>query len=192
MNALIKYTVPVAILGVGLASAAPPPGDQLPQPTVKPAEQAMKPMNDAQVLMRLDSEADRAKTLGELAADKATTAEVKKLGKDISQGARDTKARVEATAKAVGVALKESEAAPKQGTDATIERLRGLSGIAFDKAVVNALHANRAAVADLLAESATRGNPNDVKSLAAQLLPGVERHRDEAKGLMVKLTSRPS
>jgi putative membrane protein len=195
MNAFVKHTIPAAILGLSLIGAAPPPGDP-PQPPAQsmpmPAAEKRAPLSDAQILMRLDSEADRAKALGELAVDKASTPEVKKLGKDVSQGAHDAKARVETTAKTVGVSLTGLEAAPKEGMDSSIERLRGLSGIAFDKAVVNALHANRAAVADLLADSAANATPNDVKSLAASLLPGVEQQRDQAQRLMHELASRPS
>ena len=198
MNAFIKHSIPAAILGLSLVGAAPPPGEpqQPQQPPAQaipmPAAQTTAPLSDAQVLMRLNSEAERAKALGELAADKATTDEVKKLGKDVSLGAHEAKAKVESTAKTVGVSLTGIEQAPKQKMDSTIERLRGLSGIAFDKAVVNALHANRASVADLLADSAAHATPNDVKTLAMSLLPGVEQQRDEAQRLMRELATRPS
>lgn len=188
MNPIVKYTLPTAVLGLALVSAAPPPADP---PLAKPITTQNEGLGDAQVLVRLESQAERAKTLGALATEKATSADVKQLGKDVLNEANKTKARIENTAKSLGVALNDVQPTPG-AAPAPMERLRELSGIAFDKAVVNELQANHAALVDLLAESSSHASSNDVKSLASSLLSGMERQRDEARRLMRELASRSS
>lgn len=189
----LKHTIPLAALGLALAGVTPPPAEtpaQAPAIPTAPARAADPQLSDAQVLERLGADTERVVALGELAADKAISNDLRTFARDLAKDAKSAKKQIDKTSKEVGLTVVKGSPEAKKESD--LDRLRKLSGAAFDKAVITELHANRVAVTELLTDAAKGAAAKELRALSSSMLTTVERQRDEAWRLMRTITASPS
>lgn len=121
---------------------------------------------------------------GKLAQEKASSAEVKKFGAmmvtDHTQANDKLKAIADNHGLTLPVALNDEHRMMK-------ENLGGLSGKDFDREYIAGQIKDHETVADLLRSESASGQNPDAKAFAAETLPTVEAHLQQAQSLGKKL-----
>ena len=124
--------------------------------------------------------------LGQLAADKASTAEVKEFAQRMVKDHSQANDQLKQIASQKGVTLPTSLSAKDQ---ATKNKLSKLSGDAFDQAYMSdMLKDHKTDIAAFQKETAS-GKDSDVKQFASQTLPTLKDHLKQAESVRPKLTS---
>jgi putative membrane protein len=124
--------------------------------------------------------------LGQLAADKASSAEVKEFARRMVKDHSQANDQLKQIASQKGVTLPTSLSAKDQ---ATKNKLSKLSGDAFDQAYMSDMRKDhKADIAAFQKESATGKDP-DLKQFASQTLPTLKDHLKQAESVSPKLTS---
>ena len=124
--------------------------------------------------------------LGQLAADKASSPEVKQFGERMVKDHSKANDELKEIAAKKGVTLPSS---PSKKNEATKERLSKLSGDAFDRAYMSDMvKDHKKDIAEFQRES-TSGHDPDVKQFASETLPTLKEHLKQAESVSPKLTS---
>jgi putative membrane protein len=130
---------------------------------------------------------------GELAASKATNAEVKKFGQQmVTDHAGVNKAATElATKLGVTPADNPTSQSLKAGGDKNVARLKGLSGAAFDQAYIQHEVEYHQQVLDALDKTLVPGAKNaELKALLVKVRPAFVAHLEHAKQIQSTLGTR--
>jgi putative membrane protein len=139
----------------------------------RPAEKAATMAADAGFVMKAAKGGMAEVELGKLAAEKASSADVKKFGQRMADDHGKAADELKALAKTKNITLPTEIDAKDR---ALLQRLSGLSGNAFDRAYMQAMLADhRKDVAEFRTESRSGKDP-DVKAWAAKTLPTLEEH----------------
>ncbi len=121
--------------------------------------------------------------LGQLAQQKAASAEVKQFGQRMVDDHTKANDRLKELASSKGINLPDS---PNAKQKALKERLSKLSGEQFDKAyMTNMLQDHKKDIAEFQSES-NSGRDVDVKNFATQTLPTLRDHLKEAQSVAPK------
>ncbi|HJT80196.1 MAG TPA: DUF4142 domain-containing protein [Chthoniobacterales bacterium] len=148
------------------------------------------PPNDAQIAM-IAVVADTVDIdAGKLAAQKASSKEVKAFAQTMIRDHTAVNAKAAALAKKLGVTPEESETSKKLKADgdATLAKLKGLSGAEFDKAYVDNEVAYHEAVIGVVTKTLIPNTKNtELKSLLESAGPIFTSHLEHAKHLQKSL-----
>ena len=172
----------VLSLGALSARAQQPPPKQ-PAPGASGAKTEMKAVPDEHFVMEAAHGGMAEVELGKVAADKASSDEVKKFGQRMVDDHGKANDELKTLVQNKGISLPTSLDSKHR---ATIDRLSKLSGAQFDKAYVQEmLKDHQKDVADFRTESKS-GKDADVKAWASKTLPTLEEHlkmvQDLSKG----------
>lgn len=147
--------------------------------------------NDAQIAM-IAVVADTVDIdAGKLAAEKATSKEVKAFAETMVRDHTAVNGKATALAKKLGVTPEESDTSKKLKADgdATLAKLKGLSGAEFDKAYVDNEVAYHDAVIGVVTKTLIPNTKNaELKSLLESAGPIFTSHLEHAKQLQQSLT----
>jgi len=124
--------------------------------------------------------------LGKLAADKATSPEVKAFGQRMVDDHSKANDELKAFASQKGVTL---PSAPDPAAKATQDRLSKLSGAAFDKAYMQDMVKDHDKDVAAFKHASTSAADADLKAWAAKTLPTLQEHQTQAKSINAKLGS---
>ena len=171
----MKFSIPVGALAVALAA-----GTAYAQQPTHPAEHkdtakstAAKAAGDQKFVMEAAKGGMAEVELGKLAADKASSSDVKKFGQRMVDDHGKANDELKTLAQNKNITLPTAVDAQDK---ATIDRLSKLSGDAFDRAYMQAmLKDHRKDVSEFRAESKSGKDP-DVKAWASKTLPTLEEH----------------
>jgi len=152
---------------------------------------AGSPPNDAQIAM-IAVVADTVDVdAGKLAAEKASSKEVKAFAETMVRDHTAVNAKATALAKKLGVTPEESDTSKKLKADGdkTLAKLKGLSGAEFDKAYVDNEVAYHDAVIEVVTKMLIPNTKNaELKSLLESAGPIFASHLEHAKQLQKSLT----
>jgi putative membrane protein len=124
--------------------------------------------------------------LGQMAADKASSPEVKEFGQRMVKNHSQANVQLKQIAAQKGVTLPGS---PNAKDEATKNKLSNLSGDAFDQAyMADMVRDHKKDIAAFQKESRSGKDP-DVKQFASQTLPTLKDHLKQAETVSPKLTS---
>jgi putative membrane protein len=147
--------------------------------------------NDAQIAM-IAVVADNVDIdAGKLAAEKASSKEVKAFAETMVRDHTAVNAKATALAKKLGVTPEESDTSKslKADGDKTLAKLKGLSGAEFDKAYVDNEVAYHEAVIGVVTKTLIPNTKNaELKSLLESAGPIFASHLEHAKQLQKSLT----
>lgn len=148
------------------------------------------PLNDAQIAM-IAVVADTVDIdAGKLAADKASSKEVKDFAQTMIRDHTAVNEKATALAKKLGVTPEESETSKKLKTDGDqmLAKLRGMTGAEFDKAYVDNEVAYHEAVIGVVTKTLIPNTKNaELKSLLESAGPIFTSHLEHAKHLQKSL-----
>ena len=116
--------------------------------------------------------------LGQLAADKASSNDVKDFGKQMSDDHSKANDQLKSIAAQKGVTLPTDLNAKDK---AEKDRLSKLSGEQFDKAYMQAMVKDHVKDVSEFKKESSMAKDNDVKNFASQTLPTLESHLEKAK-----------
>ena len=122
--------------------------------------------------------------LGKLATEKASDAKVKEFGQRLVDD--HTKAADQLKQIAQGKSIDIPSDLPPDAT-AEKERLSGLAGAEFDREFITHMVAGHEKAVDLFSKQAEGGQDAELKEFAAQTLPTLQGHLDEAQRLQTSL-----
>jgi len=111
--------------------------------------------------------------LGQLAADKASSDEVKKFGQRMVSDHSKANDQLKSLAQSKNITLP-TDLDPKD--KATHDRLEKLSGAAFDRAYMQHMLADHRKDVNEFKKESTSGKDSDVKAWASKTLPTLEEH----------------
>jgi len=152
---------------------------------------AGSPPNDAQIAM-IAVVADTVDVdAGKLAAEKASSKEVKAFAETMVRDHTAVNAKATALAQKLGVTPEESDTSKKLKADGdkTLAKLKGLSGAEFDKAYVDNEVAYHDAVIEVVTKTLIPNTKNaELKSLLESAGPIFASHLEHAKQLQKSLT----
>lgn len=175
--------------GVGTDDVTPgtngvTPGTAVTTPPTTAESQAM----NAKILSDLHQDNVHEIALARLAADKATTPELKEYANDLVQAHTRADEQLVKLARDEGINLDEASQSQNQAQLATFERLRGLSGSAFDqeylKVVIDAHDQTLTRVQTTL----TSVQDEDVRNYLDKLVPDMRKLQEDAR----KITPPPT
>lgn len=127
--------------------------------------------------------------LGQLAAEKASSSDVKKFGQRMVDDHSKANDELKQLASQKNVDLPKDLSAKDKATKATLEKL---SGEQFDQAYMNDMvKDHKKDVSDFRRESKSAQDP-DVKKFAAQTLPTLEDHLKQAESIAPSTTASAS
>ena len=172
----MKFSIPVGALAVALAAGTA----YAQQPPAHPTEHkdtakstAPKAAADQKFVMDAAKGGMAEVELGKLAADKASSSDVKKFGQRMVDDHGKANDELKKLAQNKNITLPTAVDAQDK---ATIDRLSKLSGDAFDRAYMQAmLKDHRKDVSEFRTESKSGKDP-DVKAWASKTLPTLEEH----------------
>jgi putative membrane protein len=124
--------------------------------------------------------------LGQMAAEKASSPEVKDFGQRMVKDHSRANDQLKQIATQKGVTLPSS---PSAKDEATKKRLSKLSGSAFDQAYMQDMLKDHKADIAAFEKESTSGRDPDVKQFASQTLPTLKDHLRQAEAVGPKLTS---
>jgi putative membrane protein len=164
-------------------------------PTPAPANPSGEPASTADTITGADKEFVanvekiniQERELGRLAQPKSQNDDVKDYGKMLE---RD---HSEALEKLVDVMKKNGIPQTKglpQAQDEAINKLRRLSGSAFDRQFVDMMVEGHQKAVEMFKEEANTAQNKDVRDYAKDTLPTLEKHLRDAKNLQLKLAHR--
>jgi len=115
--------------------------------------------------------------LGRLAAERASSPEVKAFGQMMVDDHSKANSELESLAQQKGVTL------PAEKTDSNQNKLSKLSGDQFDRAYISMMQADHQKdVAEFEKESTSASDP-DVKAFAAKTLPVLQKHKEKVNSI---------
>jgi putative membrane protein len=124
--------------------------------------------------------------LGQLAADKASSPEVKEFGQRMVKDHSQANDQLKQIAMQKGVTLPSS---PSAKDEMTKKRLSNMSGDAFDQAYMKDMLKDHKADIAAFEKESTNGKDPDVKQFASQTLPTLKDHLKQAEMVSPKLAS---
>jgi putative membrane protein len=124
--------------------------------------------------------------LGQLAADKASSPEVKAFAERMVKDHSQANDQLKQIAAQKGVTLPSS---PSAKHEAMKDKLSKLSGDAFDQAYMSSMLKDHQKDVAAFRKESTSGQDPDVKQFAAQTLPTLKDHLKQAESVSPKLTS---
>ena len=124
--------------------------------------------------------------LGQMAADKASSPEVKQFGQRMVTDHTQANDQLKQIAAQKGVTLPSSPSAKDQ---ATKKRLSKLSGDAFDQAYMSDMVKDHQKDIAAFQKESNSGKDPDVKQFASQTLPTLQDHLKQAETVSPKLTN---
>jgi len=150
--------------------------------TVKTASKsdADKPLTDKQFVETAAQGGMTEVELGKLAADKASSPDVKKFGSDMVTDHSSANDQLKSLADKKGIAVPSTLDAKHQ---AMVDKFQHLSGPAFDKAYVKAMVKDHEKTADTFRTESTSGQDPDVKAFAGDTLKTIEMHLSHIKSI---------
>jgi len=175
LKSICSGIVVLGLAAVPAVAGQPPTPTQSPTATPKTEKATMDKAGSADhmFVMKVAKGGMAEVELGQLAADKGSTDEVKKFGQRMVTDHTKAGEELKALAQQKSITLPtEIDAKDK----ATHDRLAKLSGPAFDRAYMqHMITDHRAVVAEFKKESMSAKDP-DVKAWAAKTLPTIEEH----------------
>jgi len=174
LKTLLAGTV---VFGMALsASAQPPTPTQSPTPTPpkadKTADHAAATADHTFVTKAAEGGMAEVK-LGQLAADKATSDEVKKFGQRMVTDHSKANDELKTLAQQKSITLPTDLSAKDK---ATYDRFSKLTGAAFDRAYMQHMLADHRTDVNEFKKESTSGKDPDVKAWAGKTLPTLEEH----------------
>jgi putative membrane protein len=125
-------------------------------------------------------------TLGQLASEKATATQVRDFGKRMVQDHQKANDELKALAAKKGAVVMDT---PTKKDEREIDRLKGLSGVEFDKAYVKAMvEAHKQAVKEFQQASA-KADDMDLRDWATKTLPTLQEHLQMIQNLETTVAS---
>jgi len=173
LRTLLAGTV---VFGMALsASAQPPTPTQSPTPTPQKADKtADHAMTADHTFVTKAAEGGMAEVkLGQLAADKATSDDVKKFGQRMVTDHGKANDELKSLAQQKSITLPSDLNAKDK---ATYDRFSKLSGAAFDRAYMQHMLADHRTDVNEFKKESTSGKDPDVKAWAGKTLPTLEEH----------------
>jgi putative membrane protein len=172
----MRYSMVIGTLVVAM-SAAPAFAQQPASPAHPEKQPGGKTMakigSDEHFVMEAAKGGMAEVELGKLAADKASSAEVKKFGQQMADDHGKANDELKTLAQNKNITL---PASPDAKHKATVDRLSKLSGEAFDRAYMQEMvKDHRKDVSEFRTESKS-GRDADVKAWASKTLPTLEEH----------------
>ncbi len=171
----------MALLGVSLALAAPPP-DNPPKADNPPKTDINPPaaVSDADFVSTATGAFLAEINLGRLAAENAANADVKQFGQHMADDHTKALEELDKAADKAGIAPAQAMDAKHKDLFAKLSNLRGAD---FDKEYVpSQVAGHKDAVALFEAESKS-GKNDDLKALAGKMLPMLQHHLEMAQKL---------
>ncbi|UBF30279.1 DUF4142 domain-containing protein (plasmid) [Kovacikia minuta CCNUW1] len=192
---MFKVNLPIIVfsaIAVPILSScnAPPQADQSTnQPTQSPAqltqasptaEPSAERLSDQQFATKV-AQSDRAEiTLGRLASQKATNAEVKKYGQMMAQDHTKTTNQLKQLANQKKLTLPTDMGAEHKAAQ---RQLSQLSGAAFDRQYMHQMVKDHQKAIALFQQEAQEGENAALKAWASKTLPALEEHLNMATSL---------
>lgn len=131
--------------------------------------------------MRKAAEANFAEIeAGRLAAEKAENADVKAYGEHLVSDHTEAQQKLKELAQDEKVALPQG---PDEAHRREMERLRGLSGAAFDKAFTSRMVEDHKTAVSLFENASKQAKDEQVKAYAEKTLPALKEHLEKARDL---------
>ena len=152
------------------------------------ASKMMKPA-DTHFMMKAAQGGMAEVKMGQLAADKASSPDVKAFGQHMVDDHTKANDQLKSVAQAEGVTLP-TDVGPKE--QATYDKLSKLSGAEFDKQYVKDMVMDHQEDVKEFRKEASTGKDEKVKSFASQTLPVLEEHLSKIKGIQSKMGSGSS
>lgn len=119
--------------------------------------------------------------LGRVAAQKATNPEIKQFAEKMVEEHGKVNEELKTIAASKGVTL---PSAPDARLQATLTKMQNLSGAEFDRAYLKEAGVKEHEKAEkLFREASTRGKDPETRAFAAKVLPAVQQHLTEVRGL---------
>jgi putative membrane protein len=140
--------------------------------------------DDAKAMFRIGQNSLGVVVLGRLAAEKASDTGVKGFAKRVQAAHNDLNVRMDRLAKSKGIDLARELS---DGDQRELNRLKKLSGKAFDQAYVDAMIHNFSAIANTMHEEAKRGGDPDLREFCANNEAVVRERNQAAKALKAEL-----
>jgi putative membrane protein len=112
--------------------------------------------------------------LGQLAVQKGSTAEVRKLGQTMMDDHRKVNDKLQSIAKGEGMMMPTEISSEDQ---AVYDRLSGLSGVEFDRAYKDQMKRDHKQAISLYRDEVQNGVDPQLKSFAQSTLPALEQHQ---------------
>lgn len=140
--------------------------------------------DDAEYLVAAASMDMKEIELGKLAQQKGTHADVKAFGKMMEDAHTKSLNDIKSTAEAKNISLPNS--APERVQD-KYEDLNEESGTDFDKKYAEQMVKMHEKAADKMEEISEKANDADIRMWAANMLPEIRKHHEEAKALKDKV-----
>jgi putative membrane protein len=153
-----------------LAIAATPALAQVTKTTVK---STAKPAADLTFVMKAAGGGMAEVELGKLAADKATSPQIKNFGQKMVDDHSKANDELKTLAQNENIPLPTDLSAKDQ---ALRDRLSKLSGPAFDRAYIQAMVSDHRLDVTEFRQEAKMGKDPDIKAFASQILPTLEEH----------------
>ena len=144
------------------------------------SETAMVPAADKTFMMKAAEGGLAEVQFGQLAADKASSSEVKDFGKQMADDHGKANDQLKAIAAQKGVTLPTDLNAKDK---AEKDRLSKLSGADFDRAYMQAMVRDHMKDVGEFKRESSAAKDNDVKNFASQTLPTLQSHLDKAKSV---------
>ena len=127
--------------------------------------------------------------MGQLAADKASSPDVKAFGQQMVDDHTKANDQLKSVAQSEGVTLPSDVS---QKDQAIYDKLSKLSGAEFDKQYVKDMVMDHEEDVKEFRKEANSGKDDKVKSFASQTLPVLEGHLSKIKGIQSKMSSGSS
>ncbi len=125
--------------------------------------------------------------LGKLAADKATSDDVKKFGQQMVDDHTKANDELMALAKSKGVDLSKANDRASKKTDKSREKLSKMSGADFDKAYMDDMVMDHEKDVKEFEDASKNAEDSDLKAFASKTLPTLQEHLKMAKDIKSKL-----
>ncbi len=122
--------------------------------------------------------------LGQIAADKGTSPDVKSFGSQMVTDHGKANDELKAIAASKGITLPDKLDAKHQGM---VDKMNGMSGAAFDKAYVDGMVAAHKKDDALFSKEASSGQDADIKAFAAKTDETVKMHLTMIEGIQSKM-----
>jgi len=175
---MLKFTLPLvaaaAVLGLGLLNTA-----------VRAADAPASP--DQKFVMMAARGGEIEVNLGKLAAEKASSEDVKKFGQTMVDDHSKANEELKALAESKKIDLTKAQAGAKKNGDAMSDKLRKLEGAEFDKGYIMMMVKDHEKDVKAFEKASKDAEDADIKAFAAKTLPTLQSHLDMVKELQKKV-----
>lgn len=124
--------------------------------------------------------------LGQLAAEKASSPDVKAFGQQMVDDHGKANEQLKSVAQSEGMTLPTDV---NQKQQAMYDKLSKLSGAAFDSAYIKDMMMDHEQDVKAFTKESSSGSDEKIKSFASQTLPVIQGHLDKLKGIQSKMGS---